>query len=299
MGNTLDQRERIQNHPCYCEAASYQFARVHLPVAPKCNLQCNYCHRSYDCANECRPGITRELLSPQEALQRVTAVKTKIPQLSVVGIAGPGDPLANPAKTFETFRLVGQAFPEMQLCLSTNGLTLPGFLDELEAHKIGFVTVTVNAVDPEIGDQIYAWVLEDGIVHRGPEAAALVWSRQKAGIQGLVSRGIIVKVNTVLIPGINDSHVLDIAREMRDLGVFLFNIMPLIPLPQTPFEHFSPPSAEQRRQIVQACMPVIKIMRHCQQCRADAVGFLGEDRSEEFTKSQAACLISGRSTLDD
>jgi len=32
-----------------------------------------------------------------------------------------------------------------------------------------------------------------------------------------------------------------------------------------------------------ACMGGANLMRHCRQCRADAVGLLGEDRSEEFT----------------
>jgi nitrogen fixation protein NifB len=31
-----------------------------------------------------------------------------------------------------------------------------------------------------------------------------------------------------------------------------------------------------------------KLMRHCRQCRADAVGLLGEDRSEEFTPDKIA-----------
>jgi nitrogen fixation protein NifB len=30
----------------------------------------------------------------------------------------------------------------------------------------------------------------------------------------------------------------------------------------------------------------MKMMRHCRQCRADAVGLLGEDRSQEFTKNK-------------
>ena len=32
-----------------------------------------------------------------------------------------------------------------------------------------------------------------------------------------------------------------------------------------------------------ACKGDMNMMRHCRQCRADAVGLLGEDRSDEFT----------------
>ncbi len=65
--------------------------------------------------------------------------------MKVVGIAGPGDPLANP-KTFETFELVKKEFPEMHLCLSTNGLLLTEHLDRLVNLGVHSVTVTINAL---------------------------------------------------------------------------------------------------------------------------------------------------------
>ena len=30
----------LQNHPCYNKAASANWGRLHLPVAPNCNIQC-------------------------------------------------------------------------------------------------------------------------------------------------------------------------------------------------------------------------------------------------------------------
>ena len=66
------------------------YARMHVAVAPACNIQCNYCNRKYDCANESRPGVVSELLSPEEAAQKVLVVAGKIPQMTVLGIAGPG-----------------------------------------------------------------------------------------------------------------------------------------------------------------------------------------------------------------
>lgn len=40
----------------------------------------------------------------------------------------------------------------------------------------------------------------------------------------------IVKVNSVLIPGLNDEHIVDIAKEVKKRGASLMNILPLIPL---------------------------------------------------------------------
>jgi hypothetical protein len=91
--------EKVKNHPCYSEEAHHHYARMHVAVAPACNIQCNYCNRKYDCANESRPGVVSEKLTPEQAAKKVLAVASTIPQMTVLGIAGPGDPLANPAKT--------------------------------------------------------------------------------------------------------------------------------------------------------------------------------------------------------
>src|SRR6516165_9764487 len=117
--------EKVKDHPCYSEEAHHYFARMHVAVAPACNIQCNYCNRKYDCANESRPGVVSEKLTPEEATRKVMAVASQVPQLSVLGIAGPGDPLANPEKTFRTFELIQKTAPDIKLCLSTNGLALP------------------------------------------------------------------------------------------------------------------------------------------------------------------------------
>ena len=118
-------RAKVAAHPCYNQDAHQYYARLHLAVAPSCNVQCNYCNRKFDCVNESRPGVTSRVLSPEEALAKVAYVAAKVPQLSVVGIAGPGDPLANANRTFKTFELIKREFPDLRLCLSTNGLRLP------------------------------------------------------------------------------------------------------------------------------------------------------------------------------
>ena len=69
---------RVADHPCYSKDAHHKFARIHLPVAPACNIQCNYCNRKYDCSNESRPGVVSEVLSPEEAAYKVLAVAQKL-----------------------------------------------------------------------------------------------------------------------------------------------------------------------------------------------------------------------------
>ena len=280
-------REKVENHPCYSEKAHHYFARMHVAVAPACNIQCHYCNRKYDCANESRPGVVSELLTPAQAVKKTMAVAANIPQMTVLGIAGPGDPLANPEKTFETFRELSEKAPDIKLCVSTNGLALPDAVDELAKHNIDHVTITINCVDPEVGAKIYPWIYWNNRRIKGVKAAKILIEQQQKGLEMLVERGILVKVNSVLIPGVNDEHLKEVSRIVKSKGAFLHNVMPLI----AEAEHGTfygvmgqrGPNPDELSDLQDACAGDMNMMRHCRQCRADAVGMLGEDRGEEFT----------------
>jgi len=276
-----EQLRRIQEHPCFSAKASHRFGRMHLAVAPRCNIQCNYCIRKFDCVNECRPGVTSQVLTPEEALARVDEVIEKVHYIKVVAVAGPGEPLFN-EQTFETFKLVGEKYPHLLLCISTNGLLLPEKVDLLDELGVGNVTVTLNAVDPEIGKDIYEYVTYEGKKYTGYEAAQIILDQQLRGIEEIVKRKMVVKVNTVLIPTINDDHVMEIARTIKKLGVYIQNVMPLIP--QYRFSHITPPSLAEKRAVQDELSKVMKQMRHCRQCRSDAIGILGKDIQGQFDK---------------
>ena len=86
-------------HPCFNASAKSKYGRIHLPVAPECNMQCNYCNRKFDCVNESRPGVTSALLNPEQAVAYLGGRPGKSAgNISVAGIAGPGDPFANPVE---------------------------------------------------------------------------------------------------------------------------------------------------------------------------------------------------------
>ena len=282
-------KKALSEHPCFCEDAHYNFARMHLPVAPRCNIQCNYCNRKFDCCNESRPGVTSEVLTPEQALVKVKVVKKEIPQLSVIGIAGPGDPLAN-ENTFKTLELIGKEMPELTLCVSTNGLALPDCAERLYDLNVRFVTVTMNTLDPEIGAKIYDAVVFDGKKYDGIEGATILRDRQLEGIRKCVDLKMLVKINIVMIPGINDPHIPDLVKKVRDMGVYIVNILPLIPVEGTRFSNIRAPTPLERRDMMDRCELDVKMMRHCRQCRADAIGLLGQDRSAEFTHIEGCGL---------
>ena len=286
--------EKVKNHPCYSEEAHHHYARMHVAVAPSCNMQCNYCNRKYDCANESRPGVVSEKLTPQQAARKVLAVASAIPQMTVLGIAGPGDPLTNPEKTFKTFELISKAAPDIKLCLSTNGLALPDHVDTIKNLNVDHVTITINMIDPEVGAEIYPWIFYKHRRIRGREAAKILAERQLQGLDMLTERGILCKVNSVMIPGINDRHLVDVNKAVKSRGAFLHNIMPLISSPEhgTVFGLTGQrgPSAQELKGLQDSCEGQMNMMRHCRQCRADAVGLLGEDRSAEFTTEKIMAM---------
>jgi nitrogen fixation protein NifB len=277
---------KVQDHPCYSQEAHHFFARMHVAVAPACNIQCHYCNRKYDCANESRPGVVSEILTPEQAARKAVWVASQVPQLSVVGIAGPGDALADPRKTFETCERIAAALPDIKLCLSTNGLALPECVEAITAHAIDHVTITINAVDPAVAERIYAWVAFDKKRLTGRGAARVLVERQLLGLDRLVDAGVLVKVNSVLIPGINDAHLAEVNAELKARNVFLHNIMPLISDPAHG-THFGltgrrGPTAAELERLQDALGGGARLMKHCRQCRADAVGLLGDDRGSAF-----------------
>jgi nitrogen fixation protein NifB len=193
--------------------------------------------------------------------------------IKVVGIAGPGDSLAN-EETFETFELIHAEFPEMIKCLSTNGLMLPQSMERLKSLELRSLTITINAISPQVGSKIYAYIQYQGQTLRGAEAAEILIHNQLTGLQQAADAGITVKINTVLIPGVNEAEVEKIAREVKQRGAAIMNIMPLIP--QADFANFIPPTEAELAAVRDANQLIVGQFKHCSQCRADAVGLIGQ-----------------------
>jgi len=274
-----NERYVMANHPCFSESAHHVSGRIHLPVAPECNVQCGYCVRKYDCVNESRPGVSSVVLSADEALSRAVAVCERVGTIAAIGIAGPGDPLANEA-TFETLGLIRRYQPMAIGCVSTNGLALPDRVADLVAAGVRSLTVTINAVMPETAAEIYLWVTGPGGERlRGIEAGRFLLDRQWTGLRMAVDAGLVVKVNSVFIPAVNDFELPAIAQLAAEYGAHKHNILPLIP--QNKFRDTVPPTPAELHAMRAECGSYLSQMSHCKQCRADACGLLGEDKDME------------------
>jgi nitrogen fixation protein NifB len=294
-GTTDREAPKLASHPCFNQEARHTNARIHLPVAPRCNMQCNYCNRKYSCVNESRPGVTCAILKPGQAIEYLRRYTEKLKNLTVVGIAGPGDPFACASETLETLRMVKAEFPHLLLCVASNGLNLLPYVEDLAAVGLSHITVTVNAVDPVIGAKFYEWIVADGQRYKGIEAAAMLWERQRKSIRALAAKGVIVKINTIYTPGINDAHIEQVAQTVAVLGATILNIMPLLPTANTPFASVAEPDRKAVQQARSRAVHYLPQMTHCSRCRADAVGLLGEaDTREKFELLQ----ISAQSSVE-
>ncbi|VEN74427.1 Radical SAM protein [Candidatus Desulfarcum epimagneticum] len=264
-----------RRHPCFFSESRKRYGRIHLPVAQNCNIQCVYCRRDHECLHENRPGVSNGVVGPEEALDRLDRALEKMPEIAVAGIAGPGDAFCDPRPTLRTFELIRRKYPGMELCVSSNGLNVRDHIPDLADLNVGFVTLTINAIDPGVGSRLCVSVREGkGRALSGIPAARALIARQLETVSLLKAGGFRVKVNTVVVPGVNEDHAVFIAGKMGAMGVDLMNLLPLIPVPGTKMEGAEPPSRAEMRKLRRMAGKFLPQMRHCQRCRADAAGCL-------------------------
>lgn len=263
------QRDVKKLHPCFGSIPNT--GRIHLPVCQGCNIQCNFCDRKIN-DYEKRPGVTASILEPEEAIVILEEALKACPDITVAGIAGPGDTLVSD-NAIETFKLIKNIHPHLLRCMSTNGLLLNERAQELIDVGIDSLTVTVNAVVPEILEKIVSGIVYHGTYLTGIKAAEVLISNQLEGIKKIAAAGTAIKVNTVLINEMNRNHIKEIAKTVKETGASMYNIIPLIP--QHKFKDLEEPGCIDIDGARREAGEYIDVFRHCQRCRADAAGIPG------------------------
>ncbi len=269
MSNTYNDLQK--SHPCFGGHKNHT-GRIHLPVCPGCNIACRFCDRAVNDVEQ-RPGVTSRLLKPEESIEAIEKALKLCPEITVAGIAGPGDTLATDY-ALETFRLVKEHFPNLIKCMSTNGLLLYERAEEIIDVGIDSLTVTVNAVDPKIEAKLNKYISYHGEKIEGTRAAEILIENQLKGIKRIAEAGITIKVNTVLVPEINGSHIETVAKTVAEHGASIYNIIPLIP--QYELANCREPTCAEIDAARTKAGKYIDVFRHCQRCRADAAGIPGE-----------------------
>jgi nitrogen fixation protein NifB len=114
-----------------------------------------------------------------------------------------------------------------------------------------------------------------GKKYDGIAGAGLLLEKQLAGIEAAAKAGLLIKINHVYIPGVNDHETFELAVKVRQLGATMMNIIPVIPIGR--FSGWEEPSPAVMELVRNQAESILSQARHCKQCRADAVGMIGQD----------------------
>lgn len=265
----------FNHHPCWTDNRRVAWERIHLPIAPRCNVKCAFCdHNATSSCHVSRPGYSRRLMKPREAFKITMALLSHRPNLRIVAVAGPGEPFAN-EESLRTVSMIRAERPDLKLCLSTNGILLAENINDVV--RIGFetVTVTVSTMKPETAAVIYEWAEINGSVLRGISMGEEIIRRQLEGISKAAESGIHVKCNTILIPSLNATEMKDISKHLSEAGTSIQNIVPLVPYAE--MSHLRGPTKREIALARQVASEYCRQFTHCRQCRSDVVGIPGHD----------------------
>ncbi|MDP4182337.1 MAG: radical SAM protein [Bacillota bacterium] len=202
------------------ETLNAWFEELSLPVAPTCNMMCNFCSKEKDCINNGNsPEYLSRAMTPRQAVNWAIASVRRNNRIKIIRISGPGEPLCN-NQTFEVLKRLNYEMPEYIYSISTNGLLLDEKVEELKGLNVQRVNVSVNAVTKEALMKLYSRVITGReIVVNSEEMADRIIRGQFNGIKRCIENGISVKVSTLCFMGINDKELLTIASRCKELGV--------------------------------------------------------------------------------
>ncbi len=162
---------------------------LRLSVTDRCNLRCTYCMPEGGIGKVAHSGI----LSYEE-LYRIAQVAVSI-GIDKIRITG-GEPLVR--KGIIPFLQQLAAIPGLgQLVLTTNGILLEQIAADLRAAGVQRLNISLDSLNPETFSQI---------------SRCGDLSRVLAGIEAAKSCGFPIKLNMVVMRGINDHEILDFAR---------------------------------------------------------------------------------------
>jgi cyclic pyranopterin phosphate synthase len=176
------------------------FGRVHrdlrISVTDRCNFRCTYCMPA-----EGMHWLPRSELLTFEEIERVARVMVDRFGLESIRLTG-GEPLVRAHLPVLVAKLAGLG---VDLSMTTNGSALAQHAHELRDAGLGRVNVSLDSLRRERFTEMTRRDELDRVL-AGIEAA------RRAGFAP-------VKVNCVVVRGVNDDEVVDFARFGRDGGV--------------------------------------------------------------------------------
>ncbi|WP_338038681.1 GTP 3',8-cyclase MoaA [Neosynechococcus sphagnicola] len=185
---------------------------LRISLIDRCNFRCLYCMPE---AEELDYILQQDLLTHGELLRLLEEVMIPV-GFTRFRLTG-GEPLLRPG-VVDLVRAIA-ALPETQdLAMTTNGFSLATLAQDLYDAGLRRINISLDSLNPETFDQIV------GGRHRSR------WQQVWQGIQTAHQVGFDpLKLNVVIIPGVNDQEILDLAALTLDRGwhVRFIEFMPI------------------------------------------------------------------------
>lgn len=186
------------------------FGRVHrdlrISVTDRCNFRCTYCM-----PQEGMQWQRREDLLSFEEIERVAQILVERFGVNAIRLTG-GEPTVRAKLSILVAKL---AALNVDLAMTTNGVTLPLLANELRAAGLTRINISLDSLRADRFEQLT----------RRNELPRVL-----EGVDAALDAGFSpVKVNVVVMKGVNDDEIVDFARFGRDRGVVVrfIEFMPL------------------------------------------------------------------------
>lgn len=176
---------------------------LRISITDRCNFRCTYCMPA-----EGMTWLDRADLLSFEEIERVARVCVERFGFEGVRLTG-GEPTVRARLPLLVSMLAGLVVPGtgrlVDLALTTNGVTLPVLAGELRAAGLGRINISCDSLR---ADRFQELTRREGL------------DRVLAGIEAAIEAGFApVKLNVVMIRGLNDDEAVDFARFGREKGV--------------------------------------------------------------------------------
>lgn len=168
---------------------------LRISITNRCNVKCFYCHHD---------GIVPQdyEMTPNE-IERIVTVAKKI-GIEKIRLSG-GEPLVREDIVDMVSRIATVGFRDISL--TTNGILLEKYAEKL--HKAGLTRVNVSF--DTLNPKTYRFITKRNYMENA-----------KAGIQRAVKSGLNpVKVNMVVMKGVNDNEIWDMFKFCKETGAIL------------------------------------------------------------------------------
>jgi len=171
---------------------------IRVSVTSRCNFRCLYCMPNTPFEWEPHENILRY----EEMFEFLRlAIDEGVKKIRLTG----GEPLLR--KDLDKFiKMLYDYKPELDLAITTNGYYLADTAEQLKAAGLKRVNMSLDSLKPEVAEKI---------------AQKNVLEKVLKGMDKAIQAGLEVKLNTVVMGGVNDNEIVDLLDFAKSKGVVI------------------------------------------------------------------------------